>query len=117
MGSEMCIRDRDYCGPEDISDALDWKPRELELERRRVARSVRNLAEEGSVIGTYHHIVVDDLASWLGTGAPPSPSKMVQILRDAGHRAGMAHYGNPSFRTDAPWEEVVEAAGSLQPPM
>ena len=107
----------DYCGPEDISDALDWKPRELELERRRVARSVRNLAEEGSVIGTYHHIVVDDLASWLGTGAPPSPSKMVQILRDAGHRAGMAHYGNPSFRTDAPWEEVVEAAGSLQPPM
>ena len=55
----------DYCGPEDISDALDWKPRELELERRRVARSVRNLAEEGSVIGTYHHNVVDDLASWL----------------------------------------------------
>ena len=117
MGSMTEQAAMDACGPEEVSDDLGWEPREMELERRRVARSVRSLAEEGTVIDAYHHVVVDDLASWLGTGAPPSPSKMVEILRDAGHRAGMAHYGNPSFRTDAPWEGVVEAANSLQPPM
>ena len=117
MGSMTEEAAMDACGPEEVSDDLGWEPREMELERRRVARSVRSLAEEGTVIDAYHHVVVDDLASWLGTGAPPSPSKMVEILRDAGHRAGMAHYGNPSFRTDAPWEGVVEAANSLQPPM
>ena len=117
MGSMTEQAAMDACGPEEVSDDLGWEPREMELERRRVARSVRSHAEEGTVIDAYHHVVVDDLASWLGTGAPPSPSKMVEILRDAGHRAGMAHYGNPSFRTDAPWEGVVEAANSLQPPM
>ncbi len=106
------------CGPQEVeSDAHGWEERDFEMERRRIARSVRNIAEEGTVVDSFHHIVVDDLASWLGTGAPPSPSKMVGLLRDAGHRAGQCHYGRPSFRTDSPWEAVVEAAHSLQPPM
>ncbi len=117
MGSMTEEAAIDSCGPKELGDGLDWEPRDLELERRRVARSVRNIAEEGAVIGSFHHVVVDDLASWIETGAPPSPSKMVGILRERGHGAGLSHYGRPSFRTDAPWEEVVDAALSLQPPM
>ena len=69
------------------------------------------------MIDAQHHIVVDDLAAWLGVGAPPSPRRMVEALQESGHRAGLTHYGRPSFRTDSPWEDVAEAARSLQPPM
>ena len=54
-------------------------------------------------------ILVDDLASWLGSGSPVSPSKMVEKLRKEGHRAAVSRYGKPSFRTDAPWDAIVSA--------
>ena len=118
MSSMTTERALEFCGPEDDDDdPLGWGPRDFEQERKRVARSVRNISEEAGVIDAHHHVVVDDLASWLGIGAPPSPSKMVKELRDAGHRAGLAHYGRPSFRTDSPWQDIAEAARSLQPPM
>ena len=106
------------CGPEfAIDDPLGWDERRVEAERRRVARSVRHISEEGAVISACHLVVVDDLAAWLGSGAPPSPRKMVAMLNEAGHSAGVSSYGRPSFRADAPWEEIVEAAMSIQPPM
>ncbi len=106
------------CGPEfRIDDPLGWNERRFEAERRRVTRSVRHISEESEVISASHLIVVDDLAAWLGTGAPPSPRRIVDMLREAGHSAGVTSYGRPSFRTGAPWESIVEAAMSIQPPM
>tara|TARA_B100000686_G_C16779074_1_gene970534 strand:+ start:20 stop:463 length:444 start_codon:yes stop_codon:yes gene_type:complete len=108
----------EICGPEFFEgDPVGWDERRFEMERRVVARSVRSLAEEASAISSHHLIVVDDLSSWLGTGAPPSPRRIVEILRDAGHSAGLSSYGRPSFRTDSPWEDIVTAAESIQPPM
>lgn len=109
----------EICGPNEgsVSEQLGLSPREIEIGRRKIANSVRNISEEGSVIDANHLVVVDDLASWLEVGAPPSPRRMVELLRDAGYRAGLSNYGRPSFRTDAPWDHIAEAAMSLQPPM
>jgi len=105
-------------GPEfSIDDPLGWDERRVEAERRRVARSVRHISEESGVISSSHLVVVDDLAAWLGSGAPPSPRKIVDMLNEAGHSAGVSSYGRPSFRANAPWEAIVEAAMSIQPPM
>ncbi len=105
-------------GPEFCDeDPVGWGEKRYEMERRAVARSVRNIAGEAGVIDANHLVVVDDLASWLGTGAPPSPRIIVECLRNAGHSAGVSSYGRPSFRTDAPWDEIVQAAKSIQPPM
>ena len=105
-------------GPEfSVDDPLGWDERRVEAERRRVARSVRHISEESGVISSSHLVVVDDLAAWLGSGAPPSPRKIVDMLNEAGHSAGVSSYGRPSFRANAPWEAIVEAAMSIQPPM
>ncbi len=105
-------------GPEfAIDDPLGWDERRVEAERRGVARSVRHISEESDVISSSHLVVVDDLAAWLGSGAPPSPRKIVGMLNEAGHSAGVSSYGRPSFRANAPWEAIVEAAMSIQPPM
>ena len=106
------------CGPEfNIDDPLGWDERRVESERRSISRSVRHIAEESEVITSGNLVVVDDLASWLGTGAPPSPRRMVEILNESGHAASLSSYGRPSFRADAPWEAIVDAAMSIQPPM
>ena len=98
-------------------DLAGWSEKDFEREARRVSRSVRNLEEESRVIDSPHHIVVDDLSSWLEMPGPPSPRLLANCLEERGFRAGLTHYGNPSIRTDAPWDVVVEAALSLQPPM
>ncbi|MDP6562702.1 MAG: hypothetical protein QF709_02515 [Candidatus Thalassarchaeum sp.] len=106
------------CGPSDVEDdPVGWSDRDFERERRRVARSVRHISGEAEVIDAPHLILVDDLASWLGSGSPPSPSGMVTALCETGSRAAVAHYGKPAFRTDAPWVEIARAALNLQPPI
>lgn len=92
------------------NDPLGWSERDFEREKRSVIRSVRHLSEEAAVIDSPHLILVDDLASWLGSGSPVSPSKMVEKLRKEGHKAAVSRYGKPAFRTDAPWDEIVSAA-------
>ena len=113
MASLTEERALEICGPfASEEDIIGWSERDFEYERRRIARSVRHISDEASVIGSPHLILVDDLASWLGSGSPPSPSGMVQALCEAGHRAAVAHYGKPAFRTDAPWDAIVSAAGT-----
>ena len=110
MASMTEERALELCGPNSIEDdPAGWSDRDFERERRRVARSVRHISEEAMVIDAHHLILVDDLASWLGSGSPPSPSGMVKTLCETGHRAAVAHYGKPAFRTDAPWDEIVSA--------
>jgi tRNA G26 N,N-dimethylase Trm1 len=87
------------------------------MERRRIVRSVKNIEEEGAAISSASHILVDDLSSWLNIGSPPSPAVMVSELREMGHSASLTHYGKPSFRTDANWDDIVEVAMKLQPPI
>jgi tRNA G26 N,N-dimethylase Trm1 len=118
MSSMSEERALESCGPIFIpDDPVGWDQKRFEIERRRIAKSVRNIAEESQVIDSCNLIVVDDLAAWLGTGAPPSPRKIVQLLREKGQLAAISSYGKPSFRTAAPWEAVVEAAMSIHPPM
>ncbi|MBS65872.1 MAG: hypothetical protein CMA93_06100 [Euryarchaeota archaeon] len=101
----------EMCGPVfDEDDELQWTERDCEMERRGVLRSVRHISGEAEVIDAPHLILVDDLASWLGSGSPVSPTVMVESLREQGHRAAVSRYGKPAFRTDAPWETIVSAA-------
>ena len=101
----------EMCGKEyDEDDILKWSERECDSERRSLLRSVRHISEEATVIDAPHLILVDDLASWLGSGSPVSPKVMVELLRNQGHRAAVSRYGKPAFRTDAPWNAIVSAA-------
>jgi len=118
MASMTEERALEFCGPSSIEDdPAGWSDKDFERERRRVTRSIRHISEEALTIDAPHLILVDDLASWLGSGSPPSPSKMVEALCETGHRAAVAHYGKPAFRTDAPWDEIARTALSIQPPM
>ena len=118
MASMTEERALELCGPGTIEDdPVGWTERDFEYERRRVTRSVRHISEESRVIDAPHLILVDELASWLGSGSPPSPSVMAEALRRAGHRAAVAHYGKPAFRTDAPWDVVVGTSREVHPPM
>ena len=114
MTPEMAL---ELCGPTEVGDPLNWEARDFEYERRRIVRSVKNICDEAEAIGSHNHIIVDELASWLHLEAPPSPAKMVSLLREMGQKAGLTNYGLPSFRTDSPWERIVEVAKRLQPPM
>lgn len=115
MTEEKAVR---LCAPEFVGgDLAEWTERDFEMERRRIVRSVRNLEDEATVIDSAHHILVDDLSSWLGIGSPPSPASMVGLLKEMGHNASLAHYGKPSFRTNANWDDIVEVALGLQPPI
>ena len=98
-------------------DEAGWSEADFAREGRRVSRSVRNIHEESRVIDAPHHIVVDDLSSWLEIPGPPSPRALTECLESGGFRAGLTHYGKPSIRTDAPWDKIVEATMSLQPPI
>ena len=52
-------------------------------ERRRVVRGlVGNIEHEGVVIDSAHHILVDDLSSWLGIGSPIKSHLMVNKLNE-----------------------------------
>ncbi len=118
MASLTEERALELCGPTAIEDdPVGWTERDFEYERRRVIRSVRHISEESGVIDAPHLILVDELASWLGSGSPPSPRVMVETLCRAGHRAAVAHYGKPAFRTDAPWDTVVGTSREVHPPM
>jgi len=118
MASMTEERALELCGPSSIEDdPVGWSDKDFERERRRVTRSIRHISEEAVTIDAPHLILVDDLASWLGSGSPPSPSGMVEALCETGHRAAVAHYGKPAFRTDAPWDEIARTALSIQPPM
>ena len=81
----MCIRDRKYA-----------------------RRAVRNIAKEANAIHGTHLVVTDSLPGFLGGGGPPSPLKMAEGLKSMGHSAEVSHYGEPSFRTDAPWSSIVD---------
>ena len=118
MASMTEERALELSGPSAIEDdPVGWTERDFEYERRRVTRSVRHISEVSGVIDAPHLILVDVLASWLGSGSPPSPSVMAEALRRAGHRAAVAHYGKPAFRTDAPCDIVVGISREVHPPM
>ena len=114
MSSMTTERALEMCGPEAAGeDPAGWSGADFEAERRRVVRSVRNLAEEAESISAAHLIAVDELASWLERGSPPSPAKMVAYLKEQGLSASVSHYTEPSFRTDAPWSAVLAAIDTI----
>jgi len=103
----MCCHEESEQDPSD--DPAGWDLARFAAERRRVARAVRNLEAEAEAIDTPHLVSVDELASWLERGSPPSPRKMAEVLIEQGHSAAVAHYAEPAFRTDAPWSEILAA--------
>lgn len=77
-------------------------------EQKYARQSVRNIEKEANAIHGTHLVVTDSLPGFLGGGGPPSPFKMAEGLKSMGHSAEVSHYGEPSFRTDAPWSSVVD---------
>ena len=98
------------CAPTyEEGDLAEWSEKDFEAERRRVVRAIRHIAGESTAISAHHLIAVDELASWQEKGSPPSPRRMVELLREKGYNAAVSHYAEPSFRTDAPWSEIIDS--------
>lgn len=96
---------------------LSWVERDFELQKRKVLRSIRYIEQEAEVADCGNLILTDDLASWLNQGSPPSPNKMIELIKEKGFKAARSHYSKPSFRTDAPWDIIVECLNKSQPPI
>jgi tRNA (guanine26-N2/guanine27-N2)-dimethyltransferase len=110
MKSMSAERALDLCGPEYTEeDPAEWVLKDFDAERRKIVRSVRNISQEADAIHGCHLIAVDELSGWLGKGGPPSPSKMVDQIKDLGYSAAVSHYSEPALRTDAPWSVVIAA--------
>ena len=96
---------------------LSWTEKDFQLEKRKVLRSIRYIEQEAEVADCMSLILTDDLASWQHQGSPPSPNKMIELIKKKGFKAARAHYSKPSFRTNAPWDVIVECLNKAQPPM
>ena len=96
---------------------MNWNQRDYELERRKIIRSIKNIKNESGIIEGEFLILTDDLASWRNVGSPPSPKKMVEIINQKGFKAELSHYPKPSFRTNAPWDVIIQSLDLTQPPM
>ncbi len=108
MASMTVERSLELCGAiYSENDPANWSQKNVELENRKVARAVRNIAEEAEAIDSHHLIAVDELARWHEKGSPPSPAKMAELLKQAGYASSVSHYAEPAFRTEAPWSEIV----------
>ena len=98
------------CAPTfEEADIADWSQKDFESENRRLVRAIRHISEEATAISGHHLIAVDELASWQEKGSPPSPTRMVQLLRERGYSAAVSQYAEPSFITDAKWSDVIGA--------
>ena len=96
---------------------VSWSEKDFQLQKRNILRSVRYIAEEAEVADCRHLILTDDLASWQNQGSPPSPNIMIKLLEEEGYRAARSHYSKPSFRTNAPWDIIVQCLDKTQPPI
>ncbi len=108
MASMTVERSLELCGAiYSETDIANWSQKNVELENRKIARAVRNIAEESEAIETTHLVPVDELSSWLERGGPPSPARMAELLNQAGYTSSVSHYAEPAFRSEAPWSEIV----------
>ena len=96
---------------------VSWSEKDFQLQKRNILRSVRYIAEEAEVADCRHLILTDDLASWQNQGSPPSPNIMIKLLEEEGYRAARSHYSKPSFRTNAPWDIIIQCLDKTQPPI
>jgi len=94
-----------------------WDEKDFQLKERRIFRSIRYIDEESQVIDGESLILTDDLASSQKKGSPPSPNKMIKLIKEKGFKAARSHYSKPSFRTNAPWDVIIEALEETQPPI
>jgi len=108
MASMTVERSLELCGAiYSENDLANWSQKNVELENRKIARAVRNIAEESEAIETTHLVPVDELSSWLERGGPPSPARMAELLNQVGYTSSVSHYAEPAFRSEAPWSEIV----------
>ncbi len=81
----------------------------LHLRVRAVRRAVKGLAEEASLPPHSGLFLTDHIHHHIPVASPPSPIRVVEALREAGHSAAVARYGEPAFRTAAPWPAIITA--------
>ena len=96
---------------------MNWSERDFEIEKRKIVRCIKNIKNESEIIEGEFLILTDDLASWRNVGSPPSPKKMVSKINEKGFKAALSNYPKPSFRTNAPWEVIIDVLEETQPPM
>ncbi len=96
---------------------LSWNEKDFELQKRKILRSIRYIEEEARVANCEFLILTDDLASSQNKGSPPSPNKMIELIEKRGFKAARSHYSKPSFRTNAPWDIIIECLNESQPPI
>jgi len=107
-----------YTGPLCDPAMLSELVREAEARRdelasgEEVATFLKGLVAECSIVKPY--IRIDKLCSFIGMSMP-SPSRVVEALREAGYRAARTHFDPRSVKTEAPFHVLVETVRRLSP--
>ena len=76
-------------------------------------RSVRGLEGLSAVKEGYLLYSVVDLASHLKLAHPPSPSRLVEWIRNEGGRACLARHPKPAIYADISWKVLVKGASHI----
>jgi len=85
----------------------------MKISNRQIEKSMFRFSEEADVIDCLGLIMIDEMPKLCDIGGPPSPSKLVNLLKSKGHRAGLSSMQKPAIRTDAPWDVIVESAKEI----
>ncbi len=98
---------------EHIISLAGWKDEDIEKSNRGVIRSIKRLHESKDAVGTNGLVTMDELPQWIDIGGPPSPKKLVSILKEQGFKAAISPISTPSIQTNAPWNILIEVIKSL----
>ena len=80
----------------------------IKISNRQIEKSVFRFSEEADVIDCPGLIMMDEMPTLCDIDGPPSPKKLVELLKSNGYRASLTSMQKPSIRTDAPWNEIVK---------
>ena len=82
----------------------------IEQSRRSITKSLLRFSEEAKVNPSSSLLIVDRLHPHIPLHGPPSPSKLAEVLTEAGYPSCVASYPNPAILTSAPWDLIYDFA-------
>ena len=99
------------CGISQNSDVVTkagFNEEMIKNSNRQIEKSVFRFSEEADVIDCLGLIMIDEIPTICDIGGPPSPKKLVGLLKSNGYRASLTSMQKPAIRTDAPWNLIVK---------
>ena len=93
-----------------IAQKAGFDEKMIKSSNRQIEKSVFRFSEEAEVIDCPGLIMIDEMPTLCDIGGPPSPKKLVALLKLEGYRASLTSMQKPAIRTNAPWKDIVKCS-------